>query len=269
MSAYDPIARVFKGNIQLTDVDLNTMLAQLRTDIAAGTGGSTTTSPTVTAPVNSATPTITGTAQQGQTLTASTGTWSGSPTYAYQWLRAGNAISGATANTYILTGADVGSVILVRVTATNSAGSPSSTSAATASVAATSGGGSTQPAASTRARFAQDTATAGTGSTAAALFASMMQVASPTTDRNGTMTTTSDQMKYTWIAILASAAGSGMRFFDGTGYGGFNGAASSSIYTDDDADPTTIHQTYTDSSGTAWNLYRSSGHSVAATFTLS
>ena len=36
--------------------------------------------------VNSALPAITGVAQQGQTLTASTGTWSNSPTsYTYQW----------------------------------------------------------------------------------------------------------------------------------------------------------------------------------------
>lgn len=239
--------------------------------VQALNGGSGGTTP-VSAPVNSAAPIITGTAQQGQILTASTGTWSSSPTYAYQWLRAGTAINGATASTYTLASADVGSTISVQVTATNSVGSASATSAATGAVtAASTGGGTTTPpvTTSTRARFAQDTATAGIGSAAAALFASMTQVANPSSDRNGTMTTAADQTKYTWVAVLASAVGSGMRFFDGTGYGGFNGAASSSIYTDDDADPTTIHQSYTDGSGNAWNLYRSSGHSVAATFTLS
>lgn len=146
------------------------------------------------------------------------------------------------------------------------------TSSGTSGTTTSSSGTTTTPittTAVTRARFAQDTATAGISSTAAALFASMVQLTNPSSDRTGTLATTSDQMKYTWVAVLASAAGSGVRFFDGTGYGGFNGAASSSIYTDDDADPTTIHQTYTDGSGNTWNLYRSSGHSVAATFTLS
>jgi hypothetical protein len=131
------------------------------------------------------------------------------------------------------------------------------------------GGGTITTPAGTRARFAQDTATAGVGGTAAALFASMVQVSGATTDRNGALTTTADQTQYTWVAVLASAAGAGERFFDGTGYGGFNGAQSASIYSGPDADPTTISQSYTDSSGNAWNLYRSSGHSVALTFTLS
>lgn len=90
------------------------------------------------APANTGAPTITGTAQEGQVLSASTGTWSGTApiTYAYQWRRGGVAIAGATASTYPLAGADVGSTITVTVTATNSAGSASVTSAATATVAA-------------------------------------------------------------------------------------------------------------------------------------
>jgi hypothetical protein len=65
-------------------------------------------------------PTITGTPTQGQTLTVSTGTWTGSGlAYIYQWVRAGNAIAGATASTYVLTGGDIGSTISASVTATN------------------------------------------------------------------------------------------------------------------------------------------------------
>jgi len=94
------------------------------------------------APVNSAAPTISGTPQVGQTLTASTGTWNSSttPTYTYQWQRcdtAGNncaAITGATAQTYTVTSDDENKTLRVVVTATNSSGSGSATSAQTAVV---------------------------------------------------------------------------------------------------------------------------------------
>lgn len=87
------------------------------------------------APANTAAPTITGTATVGQTLSASTGTWTNSPTaYTYQWNRGGSAIAGATASTYVLTAADSGTTITVTVTASNSAGSASATSAATGTV---------------------------------------------------------------------------------------------------------------------------------------
>src|SRR6266516_365609 len=94
------------------------------------------------APVNTAPPTITGTATVGQTLTANEGTWSNSPTsFSYQWLRCnggGNscvAITGATSKTYTLTAADAGHAIRVRVTATNADGSATAESNATDAVA--------------------------------------------------------------------------------------------------------------------------------------
>lgn len=74
-------------------------------------------------PSNSVAPAITGTAQEGQTLTCSTGTWSGSPTYTYQWKRDGNNITSATNSTYTLVTADVGTSIKCTVTATNFIGS--------------------------------------------------------------------------------------------------------------------------------------------------
>jgi glucose/arabinose dehydrogenase/PKD repeat protein len=96
-----------------------------------------------TPPANTSLPTISGTAQEGQTLTASTGSWSGTApiTYAYQWRQcdaAGAACSnvGTNSSTYALSSGDVGRTIRVVVTATNSAGSQSATSAQTAVVAA-------------------------------------------------------------------------------------------------------------------------------------
>ena len=70
-------------------------------------------------PVNTVAPAITGTAQEGQTLTCSTGTWSGSPTYTYQWKRNGSNIGSATNSTYTLVTADVSQSITCQVTATN------------------------------------------------------------------------------------------------------------------------------------------------------
>src|SRR5207237_2151803 len=80
--------------------------------------------------------------QDGQTPDEAHGTWTNSPTsFAYQWQRcdsAGNncaAISGATAQTYVLVAADVEHTIRVQETASNAggAGTPA-TSAQTAVV---------------------------------------------------------------------------------------------------------------------------------------
>jgi hypothetical protein len=82
------------------------------------------------APVNTVAPSITGTAQEGQTVSCSTGTWTGTPTitYAYQWKRNGSDIGSATNSTYTLVSADVSQSITCQVTATNGAGSASATS---------------------------------------------------------------------------------------------------------------------------------------------
>lgn len=97
----------------------------------------------VASPADAAPPTISGTAQAGQTLTASTGTWTGSPTtYSYQWEDCNTsgsncvAVSGATASTDTLASGDVGQTVRVQVTAANGGGSASATSTETATVAA-------------------------------------------------------------------------------------------------------------------------------------
>lgn len=76
-------------------------------------------------PTNEVAPVVTGTANVGQTLSCSTGTWTGSPSFTYQWKRDGVDIGGATANTYLLADMDILTSISCLVTATNVNGSAS------------------------------------------------------------------------------------------------------------------------------------------------
>ena len=101
-------------------------------------------------PQNTALPTITGSPQVGQTLTANDGSWSNAPTsFSYVWLRCNpqgrscNQIGGATQKTYLLVAADQGKTVRVRVTATNADGSGAAESNQTATIAA--GGATTGP----------------------------------------------------------------------------------------------------------------------------
>jgi hypothetical protein len=114
-------------------------------ELVVNTGG-TEPPPAPTAPANTSSPTVSGTAQQGQTLTATNGSWSGSTpmAYAHQWRRcnaSGGAcsdIGGATSASYTLAAADVGQTIRARVTASNSAGSAGADSSQTAVVTSSS-----------------------------------------------------------------------------------------------------------------------------------
>jgi len=92
---------------------------------------------TASLPANTAAPQITGTAQVGQVLSASTGSWTGgsdTPVYTYQWKRNGVNISGATSATYQVQGADIATTLTVVVTAMNVAGSTSGTATGIGSI---------------------------------------------------------------------------------------------------------------------------------------
>ena len=95
-------------------------------------------------PVISGVPTIAGTAKVGETLTATAASATGepTPTTSWQWERSDNgtsgwaSISGATSSTYTAVSADESKYLRVVQTETNTEGSDSANSAATAQVAA-------------------------------------------------------------------------------------------------------------------------------------
>lgn len=89
-------------------------------------------------PKNETLPTISGSAEVGQTLVATRGTWSGTPRrFRYQWAQcdatgsACLAIGGATARIYTVRAADVGHTFRMTVTAINASGGADASSAAT------------------------------------------------------------------------------------------------------------------------------------------
>jgi hypothetical protein len=107
---------------------------------APATSAATAVVPPPPAPINTAMPTITGSAQQGRVLTGHTGAWTNEPTsYSYQWLRCDTegsncASIAATAPTYTLVSADVGSTLRLAVTASNAGGSSAAANSAQTAV---------------------------------------------------------------------------------------------------------------------------------------
>jgi hypothetical protein len=92
-------------------------------------------------PIALAPPTVAGTPQLGQTLTATNGTWGNTTSsLAYQWQNCDatgvtcNDIPNATTATYVVQPTDAGLTLRVRVTATNRFGTLPATSAVTAAV---------------------------------------------------------------------------------------------------------------------------------------
>ncbi len=100
--------------------------------------------PPPAAPVNTAWPVLSGTARDGQTLSTTNGTWTGTApiTYSYAWRRCDTSgancttIANASGQSYVLTAADVGSKVYSLVTASNAGGSASQRSALSAVVSA-------------------------------------------------------------------------------------------------------------------------------------
>jgi hypothetical protein len=93
-------------------------------------------------PQNATPPTVSGTAQVGQALMATNGSWVGQAplSYTYQWRRCSSSgascsdISGATAKSRLLAAVDQGTTLRVRVTAHNPRGAAAATSAPSAVV---------------------------------------------------------------------------------------------------------------------------------------
>ena len=126
----------------------NTLEVQVTAHNAGGPGAATS-APSAAVlpppPTNNSAPTITGasTAQSGVQLTATNGSWTQSPTsFTYQWSSCHSAsassctaiATNAVSQTYTPTPADVGSFLIVTVTAHNSGGATPANSAETAAV---------------------------------------------------------------------------------------------------------------------------------------
>jgi len=105
--------------VTATNADGKSTANSNMTETVAASGG----------PVNTARPSISGDAIVGSTLTAENGTWTGSPTFTYQWLQCdrfgGSCVQvvGATGKTYGVRFADVSGTLRVAVTAKNADGS--------------------------------------------------------------------------------------------------------------------------------------------------
>ena len=128
------------GNALRTQVNSSTWSLHSREAIRIAIKGST----TVNNPATGA-PTITGTAEVGQTLTADTSGIADvdgltTPGYTYQWVWVDGTdtdISGATSSAYTLVAADLGKTIKVRVSFTDDAGFSETLTSAAASTPAT------------------------------------------------------------------------------------------------------------------------------------
>jgi len=142
------ISGAFSTKYTLKSVDVgNTLRFRVHAQNADGTTAATSVPTAVVVaagsdkPVNTSPPKISGTPQQGKTLTGDRGDWDNKPTdFDDAWLRCGknggscSTIAGSAGTKYTLTSADVGNTIRFRVQAKNSGGTTTATSVPTAAV---------------------------------------------------------------------------------------------------------------------------------------
>ena len=134
-STWSNITGATGATYQSQAADVNNYLRVMITDTnthGQGTASSTATGTVSGAPYNTAAGTVSGTVREGQTLTATSGSWTpAASTYAYQWQRFTGAsgstgtwsnISGATYPMYSLASADIARQMRIEVTATNGYG---------------------------------------------------------------------------------------------------------------------------------------------------
>jgi hypothetical protein len=181
------------------------------------------------APVNSTPPSISGSAIQNNTLTASNGAWNGAtPTFAYHWQRCDTAgancasILGATSQTYQPSSLDVGNTLRVVVTATNAEGSGSSISHQSSTIRSSSSVQATLNAGAKVVSYGKSVTLRGTITGASAgdvvsimarpgIARSLQAVGSTTTDANGNFTkTVTPRMHTVYVAKGDGATSDGL-----------------------------------------------------------
>lgn len=120
--------------------------------LAIGAAAFSTTATGAGGPPPGTVPVVSGTAQAGQTLTTTNGTWGTPPTsFTYQWQRCSDTgtacsnIDGATSATYVPTSADVGNTDVAVVTAHDAGGTTDQSSAPTAVIVSGAGPQNTVP----------------------------------------------------------------------------------------------------------------------------
>jgi uncharacterized repeat protein (TIGR01451 family) len=142
------IASATSSSYVLVSGDVGATIRAVVTGTNVAGSAAATTAPSATiavapaSPANGTLPTVSGTTTVGQVLTATGGTWTGtpSPTLGYQWERCDAAgancasVAGATATTYTLVVADTGATMRVAVTGTNVNGSSTASSTPTSVV---------------------------------------------------------------------------------------------------------------------------------------
>ena len=128
-----PITGASAASHLLAPADLGRSISVAVTGTKEGWTSATVDSNALTATVGDAIvatlqPRVSGTPALGQTLTATPGTWGTgeTPAFGYQWLRDGGPITGATQASYVVTPADLGRDLSLRVTATRTAYAPGS-----------------------------------------------------------------------------------------------------------------------------------------------